>query len=106
MESLITYKQMFRMDRKPVIAGGDSPDAKKAKLKWPKEVILSNAMAFSEKSFYYWSFQDKSSSFWGWTIVGIVLFILLFPVWPDAGKIVVFYISLYLLIFLVSSVSW
>ena len=93
-------KQMFRMDRKPEPVS-DSPDSKKSKKKWPKEVFVANSQVFSEKSFYNWTFKEQSSHLWSYLIVGLVVFILLFPVWPDIGKIITFYISLYLLIFLV-----
>lgn len=91
---------MFRMDRKPE-AATESPDGKVKVKKWPSEVILSPTQVFSEKAFYYWTHKDKTSSFWAWIIVSVVLAIMLFPLWPMIGKIAVFYLSLYLLIILV-----
>lgn len=88
------------MDRK-VEAPVESPDGKVKVKKWPSEVVLSQTQVFSEKAFFYWTHREKTSSFWGWLIVGLVLGIMLFPLWPMFGKIAVFYISLYLLIFLV-----
>ena len=90
------------MDRKPEPVN-DSPDAKKGKKKWPKEVYLSPTQYFDDKAFYNWSFDDPASGYWGYIIVISIMAILLFPVWPDIGKIVVFYMSLYTLIFLVVS---
>jgi hypothetical protein len=89
------------MDRKPDAANSESPDGKIKVKKWPSEVILSPTQVFNEKAFFYWTHKEKTSSFWGWAIVSMVLAIMLFPLWPMLGKIAVFYISLYLLIFLV-----
>lgn len=88
------------MDRKPE-PPTESPDGKLTKKKWPKEVVLAHNQVFSDKAFYYWTHREKTSSFWGWLIVSLALAILLFPLWPMLGKKAVFYISLYLLIFLV-----
>jgi translocation protein SEC62 len=91
---------MYKMERIPE-ASTESPENKKAKKKWPKEVVLASAQYFNERSFYNWSFADASSSYMGYLIVGGIMTILLFPLWPDLGKIAVFYLSLYTLIFLV-----
>lgn len=99
--SLIANGAMFRLDRKPE-PPTESPDGKLVKKKWPKEVVLANNQVFSEKAFFNWTHKEKTSSFWGWLIVGLALCILLFPLWPMLGKKAVFYISLYLLIFLVN----
>ena len=95
---------MYKMERVPEPAT-DSPENKKAKKKWPKEVVLAPAQYFSERSFYNWSFTDASSGYMGYLIVGGIMTVLLFPLWPDFGKIAVFYLSLYTLIILVAESS-
>jgi hypothetical protein len=62
---------------------------------------MASQQIFGEKMFFGWSFQDKKGSFWAVLIVTIIITLLLFPIWPIKMKIVAFYSSLYLLIFLV-----
>jgi translocation protein SEC62 len=97
---LIEHGLVLRLDRKPELPS-DDPEKKGQRKKWPKEVMLSPKQVFEEKAFFQWTFAQESSSIWGWLIVAAVLFILLFPIWPMVLKVGVFYLSLYLLIFLV-----
>lgn len=57
--------------------------------------------SFEKKSFYWWGFHTPGSSFWSYFVVAVVIFFLLFPIWPFSMKVISFYMSLYSLIFLV-----
>ena len=70
--------------------------------KWPKEIILTGEPKFQIKSFYWWSFDQPKGSYWGYVIVAVVIFILLFPIWPYKLKVGAFYLSFYSLIAIVS----
>lgn len=80
---------------------GNSTDKPK---KWPKEVILAQDGLFDRKCFFWWSFEQSSSSYWGLIILVAVIGLFLFPIWPMKLKIWSFYFSLYMLILIVSAI--
>lgn len=97
---LIDARLIIEYERRSDIST-ESSDGKNLKKKWPKELVLSPDQTFKDKAFYQIAVEEKRSRLWGWGIVGGVATIALFPMWPDFVKLIIFYISLYMLILIV-----
>lgn len=80
-----------------------------ADAKHPKTVILlpMDKMMVGAQGFYIFTVEVGSlkQTLWLMFMVFLVFFFLLFRVWPDWLRLAVWYISWYLLCFLVSSLS-
>lgn len=53
-------------------------------------------------NFLCFTLNPKKSRIWAFLLVFLILGICLFPIWPYFVKLCIFYISLYLLIFIIA----
>jgi translocation protein SEC62 len=89
LQHLIDYKKMFKFEREP-----------ENKFKWPKRLMPTKSSIFSDKAFYCWVLKPEKgqkSTMLMWGIIGGILAICLFPVWPIWVKIGLLYLSVTLL---------
>ena len=90
------YKVMSILER--------HPDAEEElKKKWPKKLINKRDGAASEKVFMTWLIPKDTKQLSLFLILLIIagLLIMLFPLWPMSIKTIIWYISFYLLVFLI-----
>lgn len=73
------------------------------KKKWPKKLIPQRDGRANDKTFITWLTpkDSKRLSLFLMLIIFAVLLIVLFPLWPVGVKLIIWYISFYLLVFLV-----
>ena len=100
--TLIQFEKMNRVVPNPMQYSKGDEDAKK-----PKSVILvpMNQMMVAPSGFYIFTVEQSSlkTSLWLVFVLFLVMFFLLFRVWPEWLRLGVWYISWYLLVFLVST---
>lgn len=90
---LIQAKLMMRLER-----FHDVTDPKK--YKWPKKVEIGEVQKIdNEVNFLAFTITKKKSRIWPTLMLLLVLIICLFPLWPLSIRLVVFYLSLYFLMF-------
>lgn len=68
------------------------------KLKYPNSLQVDSNQDYSNKCFYYFTLKIKKSMFWPLLVLTFIILICMFPIWPLQMRVVIFYISLYLLI--------
>lgn len=75
-----------------------------AKKKYPKHLVPNKVNQMDAKGFFMWSIEQSPQKLGSLLaiVILIVLALMLFPIWPLQVKIVIWYISFYLLMFLVS----
>lgn len=74
------------------------------KKKWPKKLIPKRDGRVNEKAFMTWLMEkdQKRLSLFLMLVIFAVLLIVLFPIWPVGVKLIIWYISFYLLVTLMT----
>lgn len=106
MSDVIELAQVFGMYKVMGILERHPEAADEIKKKWPKKLIPKRDGRANDKCFMTWLIPKDAKRLSLFLILAIVagMLVMLFPIWPVAIKLVIWYISFYLLVFLVGLV--